>query len=103
MSKNQIGAWLWWQQQIELFGEFILWIVSISSILMPKIRAYKFDVPKKNEETEIIRLLAKEQQSKEVAEKVLEQIDLIKKPFSDVPSAASLAPMISARRAQWSC
>lgn len=70
---------MWWQQQIELFGEFILWIVSISSILMPKIRAYKFDVPKKNEETEIIRLLAKEQQSKEVAEKVLEQIDLIKK------------------------
>lgn len=70
---------------------------------MPKIRAYKFDVPKKNEETEIIRLLAKEQQSKEVAEKVLEQIDLIKKPFLAVPSAASLAPMISARRAQWSC
>ena len=94
---------MWWQQQIELFGKFILWIMSISSILMPKIRAYKFDVPKKNEETEIIRLLAKEQQSKEVAEKVLEQIDLIKKPFSAVPSAASLVPMISARRAQWSC
>ncbi len=94
---------MWWQKQIELFGEFILWIVSISSILMPKIRAYKFDVPKKNEETEIIRLLAKEQQPKEVAENVLEQIDLIKKPFSDVLSAASLASMISARRAQWSC
>ena len=48
-----------------------------------KTGAYRFDMPKINERSEIIRilddLLAKEQQVKDAAEGVLEQIDLIKK------------------------
>ena len=57
--------------------------VNQSNINAKKIGAYRFDMPKVNEQTEIVRilddLLAKEQQAKEAAEGVLEQIDLIKK------------------------
>lgn len=57
--------------------------VNQSNINAKKIGAYRFDAPKINEQTEIVRilgnLLAKEQQAKEAAEGVLEQIDLIKK------------------------
>lgn len=57
--------------------------VNQSNINAKKIGAYRFDMPKISEQTEIVRilddLLAKEQQAKEAAEKVLEQIDLIKK------------------------
>lgn len=57
--------------------------VNQSNINAKKIGAYRFDMPKINEQTEIVRLLndllAKEQQAKEVAQGVLEQIELIKK------------------------
>lgn len=57
--------------------------VNQSNINAKKIGAYRFDMPKINEQSEIVRLLddllAKEQQAKEAAERVLEQIDLIKK------------------------
>ena len=57
--------------------------VNQSNINAKKIGAYRFDMPKINEQSEIVRLLddllAKEQQAKEAAEGVLEQIDLIKK------------------------
>lgn len=59
-----------------------------------------------DEQTEIVRilddLLAKEQQAKEAAEAVLEQIDLVKNPSSPVLFVASSAPMILPRKAQWS-
>lgn len=57
--------------------------VNQSNINAKKIGAYRFDMPKINEQSEIVRilddLLAKERQAKEAAEGVLEQIDLIKK------------------------
>ena len=57
--------------------------VNQSNINAKKIGAYVFAVPKIEEQAEIVRildtLLAKEQQAKETAEGVLEQIDLIKK------------------------
>lgn len=57
--------------------------VNQSNINAKKIGAYRFNAPKINEQTEIVRILdhlfAKEQQAKEAAEGVLEQIDLIKK------------------------
>ena len=57
--------------------------VNQSNINAKKIGAYRFDMPKINEQIEIVRilddLLSKEQQAKESAEGVLEQIDLIKK------------------------
>lgn len=57
--------------------------VNQSNINAKKIGAYKFAMPNIEEQTEIVRilddLLAKEQQAKETAEAVLEQIDLIKK------------------------
>ena len=57
--------------------------VNQSNINAKKIGAYKFAMPNIEEQTEIVRilddLLAKEQQAKEAAEVVLEQIDLIKK------------------------
>lgn len=57
--------------------------VNQSNINAKKIGAYKFAMPNIEEQTEIVRilddLLAKEQQAKEAAEAVLEQIDLIKK------------------------
>ena len=50
---------------------------------MGYLRAFNILLPKSKEQTEIVRilddLLAKEQQAKEAAEAVLEQIDLIKK------------------------
>lgn len=61
-------------------------------------------LPEAQEQAEIVRLLddllAKEQQAKEAAEGVLEQIDLIKKLSSPALSAASWAPMTPVRRAQ---
>lgn len=64
-------------------------------------------MPKINGRSEIVRilddLLAKEQQAKESTERVLEQIDLIKKPSSPVPSAANWAPMTPARRERKNC
>lgn len=57
--------------------------VNQSNINAKKIGAYVFAMPIIEEQTEIVRilddLLAKEQQAKEAAEKVLEQIDLTKK------------------------
>ena len=57
--------------------------VNQSNINAKKIGAYRFNAPKINEQTKIVRILdhlfAKEQQAKEAAEGVLEQIDLIKK------------------------
>lgn len=57
--------------------------VNQSNINAKKIGAYRFDMPKINEQSEIIHilddLLAKERQAKEAAQGVLEQIDLIKK------------------------
>lgn len=57
--------------------------VNQSNINAQKIGAYRFDMPKINEQSEIVRrldgLLAKEQQAKAAAEAVLDQIDLIKK------------------------
>ena len=57
--------------------------VNQSNINAKKIGAYKFAMPNIEEQTEIVHilddLLAKEQQAKEAAEAVLEQIDLIKK------------------------
>ena len=57
--------------------------VNQSNINAKKIGAYRFDMPKINEQIEIVRilddLLSKEQQARESAEGVLEQIDLIKK------------------------
>lgn len=63
-------------------------------------------VPDLREQTEIVRilddLLAKEQQAKEAAEAVLEQIDLMKNPSSPVLFVASSAPTIPLRRVLWS-
>lgn len=57
--------------------------VNQSNINAKKIGAFRFDAPKLNEQIEIVRilddLLAKEQQAKEAAQGVLEQIDRIKK------------------------
>ena len=57
--------------------------VNQSNINAKKTGAYRFDMLKINEQSEIIRilddLLAKEQQAEDAAEGVLEQIDLIKK------------------------
>lgn len=57
--------------------------VNQSNINAKKIGAYRFDMPKIDEQSEIVRildgLLSKERQAKEAAEGVLEQIDLIKK------------------------
>lgn len=57
--------------------------VNQSNINAKKIGAYKFAMPNIEEQAEIVRILdelfAKEQQAKEAAEAVLEQIDLIKK------------------------
>ena len=57
--------------------------VNQSNINAQKIGAYRFDMPKINEQSEIVRLLdallAKEQQAKGAVEAVLDQIDLIKK------------------------
>ena len=57
--------------------------VNQSNINAKKIGAYRFDMPKINEQSEIVHilddLLVKERQAKEAAEGVLEQIDLIKK------------------------
>ncbi len=57
--------------------------VNQSNINAKKIGAYRFEVPSIEEQKEIVRildsLLAKEQQAKEAAEAVLDQIDLIKK------------------------
>ena len=51
--------------------------------MLKKTGVYRFDMPKINGRSEIVRilddLLAKEQQAKESTERVLEQIDLIKK------------------------
>lgn len=57
--------------------------VNQSNINAKKIGAYKFAMPNIEEQTEIVRilddLLSKEQQAKEAAEAVLDQIDLMKK------------------------
>lgn len=67
---------------------------------------YPLDLPPVSEQTEIVRLLddllAKEQQAKEAAEGMLEQINLIKKPSSPAPSAVSWATTTPVRRARWS-
>ena len=64
-------------------------------------------MPQIDEQAEIVRLLddllIKEQQAKEAAEGVLDQIDLIKKPSSPAPSAANWAPTTPARRAWKNC
>ena len=56
---------------------------SIPQLTVPMVKEKIIPLPKLNEQTEIVRilddLLAKEQQAKEAAEGVLEQIDLIKK------------------------
>ena len=57
--------------------------VNQSNINAKKIGAYEFSVPTLDEQTEIVRILdslfTNEQQAKEAAEVVLEQIDLLKK------------------------
>ena len=62
-------------------------------------------MPKVDEQAEIVRilddLLAKEQQAKEAAEGVLEQIDLMKKAI--LASVGNWAPTTLGRRARWSC
>ena len=56
---------------------------TVESINTAALRDFEIPIARKNEQTEIVRilddLLAKEQQAKEAAEGVLEQIDLIKK------------------------
>lgn len=56
---------------------------SIPQLTVPMVKEKVIPLPKLDEQTEIVRilddLLAKEQQAKEAAEKVLDQIDLIKK------------------------
>lgn len=56
---------------------------SIPQLTVPTVKEKVIPLPALNEQTEIVRilddLLAKEQQAKEAAEGVLEQIDLIKK------------------------
>ena len=56
---------------------------SIPQLTVPMVKEKIIPLPKLNEQTEIVRilddLLAKEQRSKEAAEAVLEQVDLIKK------------------------
>ena len=56
---------------------------SIPQLTVPMVKQKEIPLPEINEQTEIVRildnLLAKEQQAKEAAEKVLEQIDLTKK------------------------
>lgn len=56
---------------------------SIPQLTVPMVKEKIIPLPKLNEQTEIVRilddLLAKEQQAKETAEAVLEQVDLIKK------------------------
>ena len=56
---------------------------SIPQLTVPMVKEKIIPLPKLNEQTEIVRilddLLAKEQQAKEAAEGVLEQIDIIKK------------------------
>lgn len=56
---------------------------SIPQLTVPMVKEKVMPLPKLDEQTEIVRilddLLAKEQQAKEAAEKVLDQIDLIKK------------------------
>ena len=71
---------------ISLYIDYIImfgFYTPVSSFSLPLQGAYRFDAPKLNEQIEIVRilddLLAKEQQAKEAAEGVLEQIDLIKK------------------------
>lgn len=69
------------------------------------LETYKLNLPKFNEQLEIVRILdgsfAKEQQAKEAAEAVLEQIDLMKNPFSPVLFAVNWVRMTQARRARW--
>ena len=59
------------------------------------------------EQEEIARILDelfdKEQQTKEAAEVVLDQIDLMKNPFSPVLFAVNWVRMTQARRARWNC
>ena len=85
--------------------------VNQSNINAKKIGAYRFDMPKINEQSEIVRilddLLAKERQAKEAAEGVLEQIDLIKKAIlarafrgelgTNDPSEESAEELLSSR------
>ena len=56
---------------------------NIPQLTVPMVKQKEIPLPEINEQTEIVRildnLLAKEQQAKEAAEKVLEQIDLTKK------------------------
>lgn len=69
------------------------------------LETYKLNLPKFNEQREIVRILdgsfAKEQQTKEAAEAVLDQIDLMKNPFSPVPFAVNWVRMTRTRRARW--
>lgn len=71
------------------------------------LETYKLNLPKFNEQREIVRILdgsfAKEQQTKEAAEAVLDQIDLMKNPFSPVLFAVNWVRMTRTRRARWNC
>lgn len=71
------------------------------------LRAFLIDVPLELEQMEIVHildnLLAEEQQAKETAEIVLNQIDLMKNPFSPVLFAVNWVRMTQARRARWNC
>ena len=80
---------------------------AITRLTLSKIKTAPITVCSLNEQAETVRLLdnllAKEQQAKETAEGVLEQIDLIKNPSSPAPFAVSWAPTTPARRAQLNC
>lgn len=80
--------------------------VNQSNINAKKIGAYKFAMPNIKEQIEIVRILddmfAKEQQVKQVAETVVEQIDLIKNLYFLVLFEVSWERTTKTRKVQWS-
>ena len=84
--KNIDSYYLWYiLQSREMFEKATQIATGTAQLTVPikGLRKLKFNCASANEQTEIVRilhdLLAKEQQAKEAAEGVLEQIDLIKK------------------------
>ena len=84
--KNIDSYYLWYiLQSREMFEKATQIATGTAQLTVPikGLRQLKFNCASANEQTEIVRilddLLAKEQQAKEAAEEVLEQIDLIKK------------------------
>lgn len=79
----------------------------INNINTKELGAISLTVPSLPEQDEIVHIINemmdKDQQSKEAAEAVLDQIDLMKNPFSPVPFAVNWVRMTRTRRARWNC